>query len=300
MERVHDAGDPRLAPYRRLNDARYRATWERAEGLLIAEGTLAAGRLVASPYPVVSVLVSAPRVGAVGDLAGAAESAGAPVLVAPQEVVDAVAGFPVHRGVLAAGRRLPGPAVAEVTSRTGLILGVEGVNDAENMGALLRNAAAFGAGVVLDPTCCDHLSRRAVRVSVGHVLGLDVSRAASWPEPVAEAAAAGAAVIALTPAPGAAPLGPVLAGLAGGAGGAGGLGGGAGGRPRSVVLVVGAEGHGLRAKTVAATVGAAGYLARIPMAGGVDSLNVATAAAVALYAAGVALAPAGGSRPPGG
>jgi tRNA G18 (ribose-2'-O)-methylase SpoU len=237
----------------------------------VAEGTLAARRLVGSAYATVSLLVAAPRVGAASALISSVLDAGAPVYVAPREVVDAVTGYPVHRGVLALGRRGCGAAagVERVLALGGLILAAEGINDAENMGALLRNAAAFGvAGVVLDPTCCDPLSRRAVRVSVGHALGVPIARSRRWPGDLAAADRPGVATVALTPHPGAPVLADVLATVSASS-------------LSTLVLAVGAEGSGLAPGTMEAC----SRRARVPMAGAVDSLNVASAAAVALYEA---------------
>jgi tRNA G18 (ribose-2'-O)-methylase SpoU len=269
-QRLDDASDPRLDGYRRLVDAPFRARLEGDRGLLVAEGVLAASRLVASPYPVVSLLVAEPRLGGVGELVSSVLDAGAPVYLAPRKVMDAVAGYPVHRGVLALGRRVGRQAVAaagEILAGGGLVLAAEGISDGENMGALLRNAAAFAvAGVVLDPTCCDPLTRRAVRVSVGHALGVPLARSRRWPQDLSAAGRAGAAVVALTPRPEAPALADVLATASAGC-------------PSTLVLVAGAEGTGLPTPTM----DACRWRARVPMSGPVDSLNVATAAAVALY-----------------
>lgn len=281
VEVIGDAADPRLDGYRRLNDGRYRARYERHAGLLVAEGHLAAARLVESAYPVHSVVVASPKVGSMERLIAGARAREAAVYSVPPPVLDEAAGFPVHRGVLALGGRLPLAGAGDVLGRPGLVLAVEAVNDGENMGALLRNAAAFGAGVLLDPRCCDPLSRRAVRVSVGHALGVTLARGRDWPADLAGAARSGAVVVALTPDPSAPPLGQVCAWL-----------GEAG--PRPVVLVVGAEGPGLSPAAVAT----ASTRARIAMAPGVDSLNVATAAAIAMHGAARAMAGAGADAGP--
>jgi tRNA G18 (ribose-2'-O)-methylase SpoU len=187
---------------------------------------------------------------------------GVEVLIAEQEVMAEVTGFNVHRGVLAIGQRRALRSVAEILARKGIVLAAEGCNDGENMGALGRAAAAFGAvGFVLDPTCCDPLSRRAVRVSLGHILAMPLARAEEWPDAIFES---GAEVVALTPHPDAVALAAYVA---------------MPGRvSATTVLVVGAEGPGLSAQVL----GRATTQVRIPMSAGVDSLNVATAAAVAL------------------
>ena len=140
---------------------------------------------------------------------------------------------------------------------------VEGVNDQENLGAIFRNAAAFGPGaVLLDPTCADPLYRRSVRVSLGHVLRVPFSRLAPWPASLDMVEKGGFVLLALTPDPTAAPVEEVAAELQG----------------SKVALLVGAEGRGLSAPVLAAA-----RQVRIPMAAGVDSLNVAAATAVALH-----------------
>ena len=188
--------------------------------------------------------------------------AGAAVYLAPQELFDRIAGFHVHRGALGLGRRPPPRSIPDVVAAARLLLVVEGVNDHENLGSLFRNGAAFGVGgVVLDPSSADPLYRRSVRVSVGHVLRVPFARAASWPGDLAHLRSAGVTVVALDPA-GEQTVDEIEA-----APGA------------RLALLVGAEGHGLTPGAREA----ADLRVRIPMAPGVDSLNVATAAAVALH-----------------
>jgi tRNA G18 (ribose-2'-O)-methylase SpoU len=149
-----------------------------------------------------------------------------------------------------------------VLASAGVVAVLEGISDHENLGALFRNAAAFGVGgVLLDPTCCDPLYRRSVRVSMGHVLRVPFARLAPWPDQLATLRRAGWQVLALTPDPAAGPL--------------------AGVRPsgRPIALMLGGEGSGLTAAAMAA----AEASVRIPMASDVDSINVATAAAVAFH-----------------
>ena len=149
-------------------------------------------------------------------------------------------------------------------SRSARVLAVlEGVNDHENLGALFRNAAGFGIdGVVLDPTTADPLYRRSVRVSMGHVLGVPWTRFPAWPEGLDEVRAAGFTVVALTPAPGSESIEDLAADP-----------------PERVALLVGAEGPGLSDAALAA----ADRRVRIPLSSSVDSLNVATAAAIAFH-----------------
>lgn len=264
--RVEDRDDPRLAPYRDLADAVLRREVEDRHRIFVVEGHLAVARLLASTYEVRSMLVADSRLGSVPALSEGVRRAGADVLVAPLEVLAATVGFNLHRGVVAVGAR-PAPAdpdrvLTEARRHPDPVVAmVEGVNDHENLGALFRNAAAFGiAAVLLDDTSADPLYRRSIRVSVGHVLRVPWARIGAAVDGIARVEAAGFEVVALTPARSA----PALSSLATG---------------RPVALLVGAEGPGLRAGTLAA----AATWARIPMAPGVDSLNVATAAAIAFH-----------------
>lgn len=237
------------------------------DGVFIAEGRLTVERVLDNGWPIESVLVSERQLSALGHMLARAVAGGAVVYTAGQDLIDAVAGFNVHRGVLAVVRRPPARVVADVAAGAGrTLLCVEGINDLENLGALFRNAAALGAGgVVLDPTAADPLYRRAVRVSMGHVLSVPFARAQRWPEELVEAAAS-RRLLALTPA-GERTLDDVVSTA----------------RPdQSWAVMVGAEGGGLSPAAVAA----ADATVRIPMAVGVDSLNVATAAAIALYRLG--------------
>jgi len=262
--------DP-LDDYRALNDPATRRQVERRGRYFVVEGLLALDALLGSPYPVRSVLATERRAARVSALVADR----APLIVRPDAEVAAVAGFDVHRGVLAAADRLPLPAAPGLVEAADLVVVVEGVTDHENVGALFRNAAAFGAGaVLLDPTTADPLYRRSVRVSLGHVLRVPWTRLTPWPAALGDLVEQGFTALALTPAADAQPIGRVADALAAQA-----TGSATGGRPR-VALVVGAEGPGLTDAAMAA----ATRRVRIPLAAGVDSLNVATAAAIALYA----------------
>ena len=152
---------------------------EAERGCFIVEGPLAIERLVGSPYRPRSFLFTPKMAERLG---GLVEPAGAPVYVAEPEVLAATVGFDLHRGAVASAER-PTPADPQVVAAdTSALLVVEGVNDHENLGALFRNAAAFGVGgVLLDPTCADPLYRRCVRVSMGHVLRIPFAVAGRWP-----------------------------------------------------------------------------------------------------------------------
>jgi tRNA G18 (ribose-2'-O)-methylase SpoU len=263
---IDDPGDARLADYRHLNDARFRPQVEAPgatgtyRGYFVAEGLTVVERLIRSGRPVRSLLVDPARL---ARLDTATVDADVPIYVATQAVLEAVAGFPVHRGALAAADRWPLPESAGLLAVSRRIAVLEGVNDHENLGALFRNAAGLGVeAVMLDPRCCDPFYRRSVRVSMGHVLTVPWTRLEPWPAALGAVRDAGFTVLALTPTAGAEPIDAI------------------GDLPDRIAVLLGAEGPGLSAGALAAS----DRLVRIPMTPGVDSLNVASAAAVAFWA----------------
>jgi tRNA G18 (ribose-2'-O)-methylase SpoU len=279
MITIDDPADPRLDDFRDLTTADRRPDRPGGRGLVIAEGVVVVRRLLESPYPLRALLgVPARLADLADDLAddpardptddpAGAGHADVPVYATSAEVMAEVVGFHLNRGVLAVADR-PAPVDAAALAARGRVLAVlEGVNDHENLGALFRNAAALGVhGVLLGPHCADPLYRRSVRVSMGHVLRLPFATLPAdppWPGSLDLLRAGGRRIVALSPRPSARPL--PDAGLAGG----------------RIALLLGAEGPGLTDAALAA----ADEWVRIPMADGVDSLNVATAAALAFYAA---------------
>jgi len=249
---VSDPDDPRLDDFRNLTDADVRPD---RRGIVIAEGVNVVQRLAGSPYPVRAVLGVPDRIAA---LAPALAAADAPVYSVDKWVLSAVVGFRVTRGVLASADRSPAPDAVHLAATAKRIAVLEGLNDFENLGSLFRNAAAFGVdAVLLDPRCADPLYRRSVRVSMGHVLRVQFAvLPGAWPDSLG-LLADGTTTIALTPS-GSVPLRDVPP-------------------PARWAVLLGAEGPGLSPAALAR----ADVRARIPMAAGVDSLNVATAAAVA-------------------
>lgn len=263
MGHVHrvTAGSPLVDDYTQLTDVSLRRRREPAEGLFMAEGEKVIRRAVAAGYPVRSLLLEEKWLEPLADLV---EGLDVPVYLASRETLAAVTGYDVHRGALAAMSRLPLAPPLELAARSTRLAVLEDVNDHTNIGAVLRGAAALGMdAVLLSPRCADPLYRRSVKVSMGAVFALPWSRLTSWPGDLALLRAEGFTVLALTPEAEAVPLDAL---------------------PPSALsrpaLMLGAEGPGLSA----AALKAADLRVRIPMSSGVDSLNVAAAAAVAFYA----------------
>lgn len=255
---VRDVNDPRLADFRDLTVADRRPDRPGGRGLVVAEGVVVVHRLLGSPYPVRAMF------GVPVKVAELAPHTDAPCYAGSAELMAEVVGFHLNRGVLATADRVPPCPLDRLISRTRQVAVLEGVGDHENLGGLFRNAAAFDVGaVLLGPRCADPLYRRSVRVSMGHVLRVPFGTLRCWPEDLDTLRAAGFTVAALTPAPDAVPLGE--SGLC------------EPGRASRVAWLLGAEGSGLSAVALAA----ADLAVRIPMAPGIDSLNVATAAAIA-------------------
>lgn len=259
---IRDATDPRLDDFRDLTHADRRPDRPGGRGLVIAEGVPVVQRLLASDYALRAVLGVTSRIESLRSLLA---DQPAPVYCASAEVMAAAVGFHLNRGVLASADRSPTEPVEQLIGSAERIAVLEGVNDHENLGSIFRNAAALGVdAVLLGPNCADPLYRRAVRVSMGHVLSVPFTElagpAASWPAAIAGLRSAGFTVLAMTPRPSALALRELDPAR----------------YPRTAVLV-GAEGPGLSQKAL----DAADLHVRIPMRAGVDSLNVATAAAIA-------------------
>lgn len=273
---ISDPLDPRLDDVRDLNSSDRRPDLPGGRGLVIAEGNLVVPRLISSRFPVRCVVGFPRRLAelvdaAAADPAVAAGLSGVPLYEVDRETLADVAGFDMHRGLVAAADRVPEPTVTEVLD--GLdpgnrVIGVlEGVGDHENIGALFRNAAGLGVGaVLLGAGCSDPLYRRVVRVSMGHVLRVPFAhmpgKTTTWQRGLSDLRDRGYRVVAMTP-----NTETTLEDAVRGAG--------------RVAVMVGAEGPGLTEHAMRA----ADVRAKIPMAPGTDSLNVATSAAIGFYAA---------------
>jgi len=260
---IDDPADNRVDDFRDLKRADRRPDRPGGRGLVIAEGTVVVRRMLASPYRVHALLGVRRRV---EELRDDLADISCPAYVAPADVMATVVGFHLNRGVLAVADRVPRPSVAELAASARTVAVLEGVGDHENIGSLFRNAAALGVdAVLLGAGCADPLYRRSVRVSMGHVLRVPFATDEQWPDALDTLRGNGFRVAALTPSADAVPLREAVA------------------RPgERVAVLLGAEGDGLSDAAIAAS----DVAVRIPMAEGVDSLNVATAGAIAFYELG--------------
>lgn len=255
---VTDPLDPRIAAYSQVREKDLVGR----EGAFIAEGEVVVRRLAMSlQVEPVSLLLARKRVEGMADLISTLPPS-VPTYVADQHVMDAIVGFPIHRGILAVGRRRriwdPGDLLASLPAQS-TVLALCGIANHDNMGGLFRNAAAFGVDAVLaDSDCCDPLYRKAIRVGVGAPLILPFARLSREDDMISILEGAGFHPLALSP------RGEVrLTDFR---------------PPARCAVLMGAEGPGLaqtyldRALTIA-----------IPMAQGFDSLNVATTAGIVLH-----------------
>ena len=260
VERVDSLDDPRLAVFSNLKDNQAASR----HGVFIAESELVVRQVLEAGWRVRSVLVTPTKAAAMAPVLGDAA-----VLVATQEVMERVAGFHVHRGVLAAVERGAVREWREAARHAPAAIVTEGMSNHDNVGGVFRLASCLlptGACVLQSPTCCDPLYRKAVRVSMGHVLRVPFATMDPFVEGLRELAAMGFTTVALTPGAGAEDVREVARRLGPASG-------------TRIALVLGAEGPGL----TEGAIGTCAIRARIPMRAGVDSLNVVTAAAVAAW-----------------
>jgi tRNA G18 (ribose-2'-O)-methylase SpoU len=266
--RVTDPADPRLRDYTDLTDVKLRTSREPAEGLYMAESSTVIRRALGAGHRPRSFLMADKWLESMDDVL--AEHPDVPVFVGDEDVLRQVTGFHLHRGALAAMHRPSLPSVHELVTRARDGAGarrvavLEDIVDHTNVGAIFRSAAALGVDAVLvSPRCADPLYRRSVRVSMGTVFQVPWTRIESWPGGLHALAEDGFTVAALALADDAVSLDDLAAEP-----------------PERLALVLGTEGDGLSRGAVEA----ADVVVRIPMAGGVDSLNVAAASAVAFWA----------------
>lgn len=264
--RIDDVLDPRIEDFRSVRDRDLLGEAGRP-GLFVGETRLVVDRMIERPGLTKSVLVEERHAEAMAAAMSAAGADDVPLFVAAQPILERIAGFNVHRGVLAIGRR---PDAASLSLASALprdgsvatVLACEDVRNIDNIGALYRNAAAFGVdAMVLSPACHDHLYRKCLRVSMGHALALRTARSDDWPGDLDRLRRDwGLHLIGLAVGEGARDIDELP-------------------RPERVAVLVGSEFDGLSD----AALRRCDAVARIPMVPGVDSLNVAVSAAIALH-----------------
>jgi len=255
---IEDPADPRVTAYR---DVRERDLVGR-EGRFIAEGEVVLRLLLASRrFETESILIADNRAETLAPLL-ATRAPGVPVYIAGRDALDGIAGFPLHRGILAVGRRGPDLApesLLDATPERAVVVIAMGIGNHDNIGGIFRNAAAFGAsGVLLGADCCDPLYRKAIRVSVGAALTVPFAKLARETDPVELVRSRGFEPLALSPA-GSIPLASLTP-------------------PARAAVILGSEGPGLPRDVIARATAVS-----IPMAPGFDSLNVAVTAGIALF-----------------
>jgi len=259
LVRIASADDPRLADYRDLRDVQLRKHLEAEHGLFLAEGEKVVRRSVEAGFAPRSFLMAERWVEGLSDVLGTTD---APCYVVTEALSEVVTGFHVHRGALASLERLPLPTLDEVLDGARSVLVLEDIVDHANVGAIFRSGAALGFdAVLLAPRCADPLYRRAVKTSMAAVLQVPWTRLSAWYDALPDLSARGFTTVALTLADDSVPIEDAVAGV------------------DRVALVLGGEGHGLSPRWEQA----ADRRAVIPMADGIDSLNVAAATAVACY-----------------
>ena len=254
---IEDPCDPRVDDYRALA----RPGPRRRQDAFVVEGLSPVRLLIASRFRTRSLLLAPSALDGMRDDLARLEST-VPVYTAGHPLLRTITGFDFHGGHLAIGERAPEPLLAELIAPPGdrVLVVMERLANPDNVGGVLRNAAAFGAAAaLLSPGCADPLYRRAIRVSMGSSLVVPFATLADWPGDLDRVRAAGYTLVALTPRADATDIADV--------------------RARRVAILVGHESDGLGRPALAA----ADVTARIPMAPGVDSLNAAAASAVALH-----------------
>ena len=255
---IADLSDPRLADYSHQTDVALKKASGTEHGLYIAESALVLQRALAAGHRARSVLA----LGNTVDEARALVGGDVPIFSGPSELLEELTGYLLHRGLIAAMHRPELPTVASLLEGARRVIILENVADPTNVGAIFRSVAAIGADAVfVTPRCSDPFYRRAIRVSMGAVLQVPWTRLGDWPGTRTLLAASGFQIAALALSADAVSLRDFVA-------------------PAKLALVLGAEGEGLTAQALAS----ADTIVQIPMAHGIDSLNVAATAAVAMWA----------------
>lgn len=279
IEVLSDVDDPRLADYVGLTDVALRRRLEPAGGLYIAESEKVIRRALAAGHRPRSYLMAQRWLTDLADLVQEAERDGIPVFVGEHDLIEQLTGFHLHRGALAAMHRPVLPDVSAVIANARRVMILEDIVDHTNVGAIFRSCAGLGLDAVLvTPRCADPLYRRAIRVSMGTVFQVPWTRIDPWPGAIDSLRQAGFVTAALALRDDAVSLDAFAQNA-----------------PERLAFVVGTEGDGLSRRTLDNV----DTVVTIPMGGGVDSLNVAAAAAVAAWALRTSVPSASRPAPPG-
>jgi tRNA G18 (ribose-2'-O)-methylase SpoU len=273
MIEITDPADPRIEVFLNQKDAWLRAAHNpdaqgeshERHGRFIAEGVLVVEHLLTSRFPLESIFISRSRIAGVEHLLAQVPGE-VPIYIADQACMDEIVGFPIHRGLLACGLRLPNPDPLKLANSSRALIVLEDLSNHDNVGSVFRSVAALageGVGIVLSQRCCDPLYRKSLRVSMGHALRVPFATTSDLPSYLDQIRSIGYTSLALTPSPDAESLDPSIHS-----------------KIERLALCFGAEGPGLTGQTIAAS----DRRVRIPMGLGVDSLNIAVSAAVTLYA----------------
>ncbi len=266
VRHVHDLSDALLADYRGLTDVALRTKSEPAEGLYIAESLKILERALGAGHRPRSVLTIPSWLPKLEELSALVPGAldKVEVFVSEAGLMETLTGYNVHRGTLASMHRPPMPKLHDLLEHATRVVVLEDIVDHTNVGAIFRSVAGIGAdAVIVTDSCADPLYRRSVRVSMGTVFQIPWTRAGSWSELVTTLRANDVSIVALALTPEATPLEFFAAAP-----------------PKKLALALGTEGDGLSSRALADS----DSVVSIPMRGGVDSLNVAAASAVALWA----------------
>jgi tRNA G18 (ribose-2'-O)-methylase SpoU len=259
LTRIDGPADPRIAAYHNLSDSELL----RQRGLFVAEGRLVLQRVVEDPrFSLHSVLMNEANYRALSEtLPGLSPEV--PFFVCETSDFLGITGFNLHRGCLALVERPAPTAPCQILRDARTLVVLEGVTNADNVGGVFRNAAAFGAdGVLLSPTCCDPFYRKAIRTSMGATLHVPFARIDDWPSGLADVRATGFTLVALSPRHASVSLDEFVESD----------------RPARLALLIGTEGAGLSEGALAAS----DRSVRIPIRDSVDSLNLAVACGIAL------------------
>ena len=281
---IHDPNDPRIEPYRNQKDAWLKAAHNPdapntdssqpdKDPLFISEGSLVLEHHIASPYPLHSILIAESKVESHADLLASVPKT-IPIYTATRAILDQITGYPIHRGLLAAGHRIPNPPLANLLQSARALVILEDLANHDNLGSVFRSVAALcgtGVPVLLSPRCCDPLYRKSLRVSMGHALTIpftQIQEQSDWISTLTTVQVAGFTTLALTPARDALDIEQIAQETAKNMLSA----------PK-LALMLGAEGPGLTPESIQA----ASHKVKIPLASTADSLNISVAAAVALH-----------------